>query len=141
MPDNYPPKIEPNDKVILFDGECKLCNGWSKFIIRYDTDKRFQLCSMQSEAGLEILKWFGLPTDSFETMLVVHGNRAYTQSDAFIYVMGQLRFPWHLVRIIKLIPRPVRNWLYDRVARNRYKIFGKLDSCMLPTAEHKNRFL
>lgn len=85
--------------------------------------------------------WFGYPKGYTETMLLVQGNKILGKSEAFIRVMGQLPFPWHLARAIKFIPVGIRDWLYDQIARHRYKIFGKYDSCPLPTPEQRNRFL
>jgi predicted DCC family thiol-disulfide oxidoreductase YuxK len=137
----YPPKVAPQDQIILFDGVCKLCNGWSKFIIRVDTKHIFKLCSVQSSEGQAILKWFNFPTDYFETMLLIQGNKALTKSDSFLEIVKQLSFPWKTLYIAKVLPRIFRDWLYDRIALNRYKIFGKYDYCTLPAPDHLSRFL
>lgn len=137
----YPPYIGVNDCVILFDGVCKLCNGWSKFIINIDTQQHFKLCSVQSPEGQKILRYFNMPTDHFDTMLYVEGNQYFDKSDAFLNVINKLGWPWRLLYILKIIPKRIRNWLYDRIALNRYNLFGKYDSCMLPTKENENRFL
>jgi len=138
---NYPPNITENDSVILFDGVCKLCNAWSQFIIKFDTQQRFTLCSVQSPEGQAILKYFKMPTDHFDTMLYVEGNQCFDKSDAFLNVVNKLGLPWRLLYVFKIIPKGVRNWLYDRIALNRYSLFGKYDTCMLPNKEHSNRFL
>ena len=138
---NLPPYISKDDKVILFDGVCKLCNAWSNFIIRFDKHHRFKLASVQSIEGAKILKHFNYPTHTFETMLVVHGNHNFEKTDAFFFVMKHLGLPWNILGIFKIIPKTLRNWLYDKIALNRYKIFGKYDVCTLPTPDHKKRFL
>jgi len=138
---NYPPNITENDSVILFDGVCKLCNAWSQFIIKFDTQQRFTLCSVQSPEGQAILKYFNMPTDHFDTMLYVEANQCFDKSDAFLNVVNKLGFPWRLLYVFKIIPKGIRNWLYDRIALNRYSIFGKYDTCMLPSKENNNRFL
>jgi len=137
----YPPNVGVNDCVILFDGVCKLCNTWSQFIIKVDTQQRFKLCSVQSPEGQSILRHFEMPTDHFDTMLYVEGNQCFDKSDAFLNVITKLRMPWCLLYLFKIIPRGLRNWFYDRIALNRYNLFGKYDSCMLPTKENENRFL
>jgi predicted DCC family thiol-disulfide oxidoreductase YuxK len=137
----YPPHIKPNDQVIMFDGVCKLCNGWSRFIIRFDTRKKFKLCAVQSDEGQAILTWFGYPTDFYETMLLIQGNCALEKSDSFLAIVGQLPFPWSLTRVFKVFPRFFRDWFYDRIALNRYKLFGKYDVCMLATPDHAARFI
>lgn len=137
----YPPHVNPDDQIIMFDGVCKLCNGWSRFIIRFDTRKIFKLCSVQSDEGQAILKWFGYPADHYETMLLIQGNRVLEKSDSFLAIVGQLPFPWKILRMFKLLPRGLRDWCYDRIALNRYKIFGKYDICILASADHAGRFL
>ncbi|MCJ8312852.1 MAG: thiol-disulfide oxidoreductase DCC family protein [Saccharospirillaceae bacterium] len=141
MKNNLPPHINQNDKVILFDGVCKLCNVWSNFIIRFDKNHTFKLASVQSKEGAEILAHFNYPIDTFETMLVIHNNQSYEKTDAFFFVIKHLGLPWKLLLIFKIIPKPIRNWIYDRIALNRYKIFGKYDYCTLPTPDHNKRFL
>ena len=136
-----PPYVNPQDQIILFDGVCKLCNGWSRFIIRFDTRKKFKLCAVQSDQGQAILQWFGYPTDVFDTMLLVQGNRALEKSDSFLAIVAQLPFPWPLLGVFKILPRAFRDWFYDRVAQNRYKIFGQYDVCILASPDHDGRFL
>jgi predicted DCC family thiol-disulfide oxidoreductase YuxK len=136
-----PPYLSPVDKVILFDGVCKLCHAWSHFIIKYDTQHKFKLASVQSKEGKEILAHFNYPTDSFATMLVVHDDICLQKSDAFLYVMKTLGFPWRMFGCFKIFPTVVRNWCYDRVALNRYKLIGKYDTCFLPSSDTEKRFL
>lgn len=136
-----PPNIGMDDCVILFDGVCKLCNAWSKFIIRFDTQQQFKLCSVQSPEGQSILNHFNMPANHFDTMLYVEGSRCFEKSDAFFHVVYKLGIPWRLLCVFKVIPKTVRNWLYDRIALNRYSLFGKHDTCLMPSKEHKNRFL
>jgi len=130
-----------DDQIIMFDGVCKLCNGWSRFIIRFDTHKKFKLCAVQSEVGQEILERYGYPTDHFETMLLVKGNQILEKSDSFLAIMVQLPLPWSLMGILKIFPKTFRDWFYDLIALNRYKIFGKYDVCILATEDHEKRFL
>ncbi|OUR77966.1 thiol-disulfide oxidoreductase [Colwellia psychrerythraea] len=139
--EKYPPNIDINDCVILFDGVCKLCNVWTQFIVKVDTQQRFKLCSVQSPEGQSILNHFKMPTDQFDTMLLVEGNQYFDKSDAFLNVVNKLGFPWRLLYVFKILPKGIRNWLYDRIALNRYYLFGQYDSCMLPSKENENRFL
>ena len=141
MNKGYPPGVSQRDQVILFDAVCKLCNGWSRFIIRFDKQHKFTLCSVQSAEGQAILEWFALPLDNFTTMLLVKGDRAFSKSDSFIEIMKQLPLPFSLGVILKLIPRSLRDWLYDLIALNRYRLFGKYEACILPSADHQRRFL
>ncbi|WP_199610765.1 thiol-disulfide oxidoreductase DCC family protein [Flocculibacter collagenilyticus] len=136
-----PPNVERGDRVILFDGVCKLCNAWSKFIIAYDTKRKFKLCSVQSDEGQQILSHFGLSTIEFSTMLYVESERCFAQSTAFFKIMSELGFPWKILCIFSVIPRSLRDWLYDCIALNRYRLFGRYDTCLLPTADHNDRFI
>jgi len=141
MENRYPPYVKPGDQIIMFDGVCKLCNGWSRFIIRFDKRNKFKLCAVQSDEGQAILKWFGYPTDHFETMLLVQGDKILEKSNSFLAILVQLPFPWRFAGVLKIFPARFRDWFYDLVAINRYKIFGKYDVCILATADHEKRFL
>lgn len=132
---------DSTDRVILFDGVCRLCNAWANFIIEYDHRHVFKLCSVQSEQGARLLEHFGYPTDTFETLLLVEGGRCYVRSDAVLRVMAGLGWPWRLLTALRLVPAALRDWLYDRVALNRYALFGRYDQCRLPTPDHAGRFL
>lgn len=135
------PYLKDGESAILFDGVCKLCNAWSNFIIRHDHRRRFKLASVQSAEGKAILAHFGYPTHRFDTMLVVHEGACYERSEAFFVVMGELGMPWKALLVFQLIPRGLRNWLYDRIALNRYRLFGRYDYCALPTPDHEERFI
>jgi predicted DCC family thiol-disulfide oxidoreductase YuxK len=131
----------PNDQIIMFDGVCKLCNRWSRFIIRFDVHKRFKLCAVQTDEGQAILQHFGYPIDYFETMLLVQGDHVLEKSDSFLAVINQLPVPWRFIGVAKIFPKFFRDWLYDRIALNRYWIFGKYNVCLLATPDHEGRFL
>lgn len=135
------PYLKDGENLILFDGVCKLCNAWSNFIIRHDHGRRFKLASVQSPEGKAILAHFGYPTERFDTMLVVHNAACHEKSEAFFAVMGELGMPWRLLRVFRFLPRFLRDWLYDRIALNRYRLFGKYDYCSLPGADHEGRYL
>ncbi|WP_372798009.1 thiol-disulfide oxidoreductase DCC family protein [Litorivivens sp.] len=135
------PGISLQDRVILFDGVCKLCTAWSRFLIRYDKHDKFRLATVQSPQGQAILRWYGLPTDHFETLLLVEGGRLYCKSAAIIRVLHQLPLPWPLFALSWMVPRPLRDWLYDRIARNRYRLFGRYEHCPLPDTKHQGKFL
>lgn len=136
-----PPLIQPGERVVLFDGLCKLCNGWAKFLIRHDPEQRFRLASVQSEAGQALLAWGGLPIDHFDSMALIDNGRMLLRSDAVLRIVAQLPGPWRHLAWLRLIPRPVRDWCYDRIALNRYRLFGRYEHCLLPSADHARRFL
>ncbi|WP_182852903.1 thiol-disulfide oxidoreductase DCC family protein [Metapseudomonas otitidis] len=139
--ETQPPFIGPDDRVVLFDGVCKLCNGWARFLIRHDRRERLKLASVQSPEGQALLAWYGLPTDHFETLAYIEGQRLHVRTDAVLRVLGQLPAHWHWLRLFRVVPAPVRDWLYDRVALNRYRLFGRHPVCMLPHPDHERRFL
>ena len=136
-----PPSVTPEDCVVLFDGVCNLCNGWVRFLIARDRQARLRLASVQSDAGKAILAACGLPTDEFNTMVFLEKGRAYIKSTAFLRVVRHFPWPWPLLSAGRIVPRPVRDWLYDRVALNRYALFGRQEVCMVPTPEIRKRFL
>lgn len=138
---SFPPTRRAGNQIVLFDGVCRLCNGWSRFIIRHDRAGRLKLCSMQSPAGQAILTNHGLPTERFDTLVYLEGPRAHVKSEAVLRVLGELPFPWRLLRVLALLPRPLRDWVYDRIARHRYRLFGRYDSCPPPRPEDRERFL
>lgn len=140
---DIPQSINVNtlDHVILFDGVCKLCNGWSRFVIHTDKKQRFKLATVQSDQGQQILRHFNLPTDHFDTMVYIEKGQLYVKSSAFLKAISRFPLPYKLLTAFWILPRPIRDWLYDRIALNRYKIFGHYDKCMLPTADHLGRFL
>ncbi|NMR27517.1 MULTISPECIES: thiol-disulfide oxidoreductase DCC family protein [unclassified Pseudoalteromonas] len=141
MPKIDTKKIIESNKIILFDAECKLCSAWCNFMIKHDKKLCFKLCSVQSSKGQAILKYFNYPTDSFKTMLYIEKSMCTVQSDAFIDVVIQLGWPWRMAKILRIIPKRVRNWAYDRIAFNRYALFGKYDYCLIPNADYDQHYL
>ena len=133
--------IAPEDRVVLFDGVCRLCSAWARFLVRFDRKRRFKLATVQSPEGQAILESHGFPTDSYETMLLAEGPNIYTKSSAFFRVMLRLPWPWPLFCIGWVVPSVIRDWLYDRIALNRYKLFGRYEVCMIPDKDHDSRFL
>lgn len=129
--------------VILFDGVCNLCNGFVQFVIEHDAAGQFQFASLQSTAGQELLRAHGLPLlPEPESVVLVTGGRAYTHSAAALGVLARLGSIWGLVgRVGGVFPRFLRDAVYRLVARNRYRWFGRQESCWLPTPELRARFL
>jgi predicted DCC family thiol-disulfide oxidoreductase YuxK len=138
---NLPPYMSADDQVILFDGVCKLCSFWARFLIRFDHQHQYQLATVQSPEGVAILEWCGLPTSEYNTLVFLQGATFHVRSAAVLKVLVGLSWPWKLAGVLWLIPRPLRDWLYDRVAQNRYRIFGRYNTCMMPTPDHLQRFL
>ena len=132
----------PDDRPILFfDGDCVLCTGFARFILRHDRSARIKLATAQSAFGQAIYGHYGLEPVNFTTNMVLVRGRALLRSDAFIAIMIELRFPWSLARVLRILPVRLRDAVYDPIARNRYRIWGKRDVCCVPTREEARRFL
>lgn len=135
------PLLAPGETVVLFDGVCRLCNGWARFLIRFDHRQRVRMATVQSPEGQALLAWAGLPLDRFDTMAVIRDRHCWLRSDAFFEVLRQLPGGWPLLGVFRLLPVRLRDIGYDWIARNRYRWFGQYDQCLLPTADHQRRFL
>ena len=135
------PLLKPGETVVLFDGVCKLCNGWARFLIRHDHQQRVRLAAVQSPEGQALLAWAGLPLDQFDTLAVIRDQHYWMRSDAVFEIIAQLPPAWRPLLLLRGIPRGLRDWAYDRIARNRYRLFGKYDTCLLPDPDHEQRFL
>jgi len=131
---------ERNNKIILFDGVCNLCSGFLYFVYRRDAGQLFKFAWIQEEQGKIILKRFDLPENKSDTIVLIDEGKPYTKSTAFLRIISHLKFPWPLMKIGYLLPRFIRDGIYDWVARNRYKWFGKKDACMIPTGTLSERF-
>jgi predicted DCC family thiol-disulfide oxidoreductase YuxK len=127
--------------IILFDGVCNLCSGFARFVIAHDREARFRFAAMQSPAGRALLERYGLPLEDWESNVLIEAGTAYLKSTACLRIVRRLAFPWRLLYAVRLVPRPLRDWLYDRIARNRYAIFGRQTRCMLPEEGTQERFL
>jgi predicted DCC family thiol-disulfide oxidoreductase YuxK len=117
-----------------------LCSSWVRFIIERDPSGQFRFVPIQSQYGAMLAQRFGIDTEAPETNVVVGDGTAHFKADAAIAVLTQLP-GWSWTAIFRLIPRLVRNWLYDRVARNRYRLFGRTDTCLVPTPDVARRFV
>ncbi len=138
---DLPPGVSATDMVVLFDGECVMCSSGAQALIRFDKRRRFKLGTVQSPEGQRILAWHGLPTESFDTFILSEGPRLYVRSSAYVRIVARLQFPWNLASIIWVIPRPLRDWLYDKIAQNRFRFFPKREQCIVLTQDHKDRLI
>jgi predicted DCC family thiol-disulfide oxidoreductase YuxK len=127
--------------TILFDGVCNLCNSSVQFVIKKDIDKIFQFASLQSDAGEKLLKQYNLSTSNFDSFILIQENKVYQKSGAALKVVKQLSGSIKLLYAFIVIPTFIRDAVYNFIAKNRYKWFGKKDECMIPTPELKARFL
>ncbi|MBR0852009.1 DUF393 domain-containing protein [Bradyrhizobium diazoefficiens] len=130
----------PDDDVILFDGVCIFCSRWVRFVAQRDTARRFRFTPIQSDYGTRLARNFGIDPDDPDTNAVVHGGEALLKSDAALTVLSHLP-GWGWVRALFSVPKPLRGAVYNLVARNRYRIFGKYDACFVPDAELRARVI
>lgn len=127
--------------LIVFDGVCVLCNGFVQFVLRHDRRRDFKFLIAQSVRGEALYARLGLKHGDYDTNLVFIDGKLFEKLDAFLAVMQRLGWPWRMLLPLKYLPLAVKNWLYDRIARNRYRLFGKYDTCIVPDARIKSRFL
>ena len=130
----------PDDDVILFDGVCIFCSRWVRFVIARDTTRRFRFTPIQSDYGTRLAKTFGIDPEDPDTNAVVHGGVAFMKSDAALTVLSHLP-GWGWTRVLFAVPKPLRDAVYSLIARNRYKIFGKYETCFVPDADMRGRVL
>ena len=130
----------PDDDVILYDGVCIFCSRWVRFVIARDTTRRFRFTPIQSDYGTRLAKTFGIDPEDPDTNAVVHGGVAFMKSDAALTVLSHLP-GWRWTRVLFAVPRPLRDAVYSLIARNRYKIFGKYETCFVPDADMRARVL
>ncbi|WP_425037944.1 thiol-disulfide oxidoreductase DCC family protein [Primorskyibacter sp. S187A] len=128
--------------TVIFDTDCVLCSSWVHFLLRHERDQSMRFVSAWSDEGQSLAAQWGLSADDLDdTFLVVANGRALTRSDAGLALLAQLRAPWHWARALRIIPRPLRDWIYDRLARNRYQWFGRKPECFVPPPEAAHRFV
>ncbi|MGJ7913274.1 thiol-disulfide oxidoreductase DCC family protein [Neobacillus sp. LXY-1] len=127
-------------QIILFDGVCNLCNSSVQFIIKRDPKGHFQFASIQGKMGQNLLKKYHVNTDINSFILIDH-DKVFFKSNAALRVCRNLAGYWKWLAIFFIIPSTIRNGIYDFIANNRYKWFGKKESCMIPSQKWKNRFL
>lgn len=132
----------PLDKpILLFDGVCNLCNSSVQTMVQMDKQGHFRLASLQSKTGQTLLKQHNLPTNELSTVVLIDKNKAYLRSDVPLEVMRQLGRGWQFFYIFKIVPRFIRDAVYNWIASNRYRWFGKEETCMIPTPAVRQRFL
>jgi predicted DCC family thiol-disulfide oxidoreductase YuxK len=133
-----PGAVEP---IILFDGVCNLCNSSVLFIIQRDPKSKFRFASLQSDFGKSQMLRFGLNNSELDSVLLIKEEILYQKSNAALEIARNLTGGWPLLYGFKIIPAFLRDWIYNWIARNRYRWFGKKDACMIPTPALKSRFV
>ncbi|KAA8747155.1 MULTISPECIES: thiol-disulfide oxidoreductase DCC family protein [Paenibacillus] len=133
--------VHQGHPIVLVDGVCHFCQGLTKWIIKRDPEGKYHFASLQSDVAKELLAKGNLSTDSMDTFVLIENGKYYTRSTAALRLAKGLKFPYPLLYVFIIVPKFIRNAVYNWVARNRYRWFGKDEACMLPTPEIKDRFL
>ena len=128
-------------KIILFDGVCNLCNSSVQFVIKRDVKDQFRYAAMQEPAGQALIKQYDIDTAKVDSIILIDNQKAYLKSTAALRIAKYLKGPVSLLYGFTIVPVFIRNWVYDFIAKNRYKWYGKKDACMIPTPELKSKFL
>jgi len=134
------PEASVPGKLMVFDGVCVLCSGAVRFVFAHERRPDFCFTPVQSDLGQRVLAALGQPLDGNDSVVVIDGGRFYLKSDAVIRIAHALKAPWRWAAVLRFLPRAWRDWAYDHLARNRYDIFGRYDSCMVPDPALKRRF-
>lgn len=134
-------KVVAVHNLVIFDGLCNLCIHSVRFILKREADSNLHFVPIQSPAGARLLRQFEFDPENVRTFVLVANGRIHVKSDAALEIARHFRWPWRALTVIRFVPRPIRNWLYDRVARNRYRWFGRNETCVVPTPELRTRFM
>lgn len=133
--------MEKNNHLLLYDGVCHLCNNTVKFILKNETNQFINFAPLQSELGKKICKEKGIETRDVDSIVYLKKSKVYTKSTAALWISLELKFPYNLLAGFLIFPEPLRNLIYDFIAKKRYQWFGKSDTCIMPDETNKNRFL
>lgn len=135
------PGAPPAEAVILFDGVCNLCNGFVNFVFDRDPTGVFTVGSLQSDSAKQYLEPFPKDPDALDTVVLIENGELYTRSTAALRILRRLDAPWPLLYAFIVVPRPLRDWVYNIIAANRYDWFGQRNQCRVPTPELQDRFI
>ena len=128
--------------ILVFDGVCVLCSHWVSFVLRHDRLGRYQFAAMQTTTGRKLLIEHGIDPDDPNSFLLFEHGRGYTDTDAIVRVLRSFGGPWKIASVLlAVMPRSMRNWMYRWTARNRYRLFGRHDVCIVPSTQTADRFL
>src|SRR4030095_3155492 len=133
--------MDVDKPIILFDGVCNFCNSMVNFVIRQDRKNVFLFCALQSPAGERLLKEYNIDWKANDSFVVIAQNKAYLKSDAALKLYNRLPWYWKWTQMFWIVPKFIRDWVYNVIAKNRYKWFGKQEVCMIPTPEVRQKFL
>jgi predicted DCC family thiol-disulfide oxidoreductase YuxK len=127
--------------IVLYDGVCGFCNSSVQFIIKRDPSKRFKFAPLQSEIGKSLAATHGYDPEQIDGLILIEDGKAYWKSSAALQIAKRINWPWPVFAALLIVPRVVRDWFYDQFAKRRYRWFGKLDECAVPSEADRARFL
>jgi predicted DCC family thiol-disulfide oxidoreductase YuxK len=134
--------LPKHKQLVIFDGVCNLCNASVQYIIKHDKNDLFRFAALQSEAGKEVIAKYNIDTVKMDSILLYSEESGISdKSTAALKIASKLGFPRNFMTVFLVIPAFMRNWVYDYIAKNRYKWYGKKEACMVPTPELKSKFL
>jgi predicted DCC family thiol-disulfide oxidoreductase YuxK len=139
--DGRVPTFADDRPIILFDGHCALCSGWVRFVLRHDRAAAFRLLPAQTVLGAALYRHYGLDAEDYQTNILIAEGRAFFKSESAIRMLERLGAPWSAARLLRLLPVPLRERLYDIVARNRLRWFGRREQCLVSAPRYEDRFL
>lgn len=134
-----PPAVK--GPLILFDGVCVMCSGFVGFVIRRDPRARFRFVAAQTPLGQSVLRRLGLSTTDFESNVLIENGRVFFKSEASFAILRHLPWPWPWLAVLRVLPLALRDRVYNAIADNRYRLFGRRDSCLVPTPDIRRRFV
>lgn len=129
--------LHKNKTIILFDGECAMCNNYILFVAKNDSDDNFRFLSIQNKKIIELKKTYDIQEDNISSICIIKNNEIKSKSKAVLKIISMLKFPYNLLTVFYVIPGFLRDIIYDLVAKNRYRIFGKVDECSI-VKKHTN---
>ena len=135
------PAFPDDQPLIVFDGVCVLCSGFARFVAKHDSSGQFRFTPAQSKLGQALYRHYGFDPSAPETSLLIDDGRLYGRSMAFAKIVGRLSGPWRCGWLVLGLPRPIRDWAYDRIARSRYRLFGRRSVCLAPHPSWRNRVI
>lgn len=133
--------MQGTNPIVLFDAKCVLCSANAQFILTHDRARRFRLAAMQGEVGTALFRQHGMDPEDPDSILLIEGDTVLCDSDAVLGIYTRLGWPWRIAGLAKILPRALRDPVYRLIARNRYRIFGRRETCWLPRPEDRDRML
>ncbi|KJV31707.1 DUF393 domain-containing protein [Pantoea sp. SM3] len=138
---SMPPFLNAGDKVIIYDGVCKLCNAWVIFLLSHHIDRKIRFVAIQSEKGKTLLRYAGLPDENIRTIVLINQNQHWLRSQAICRAMAFMPWPWKVLSLIRFLPDFITDFIYNRIAQNRYRLFGHYDDVHEIKEDYPGRFL